>query len=88
MTRSTSLSEPARRTDAPPPAEPRRPVDRATAYAGLLHVAEYADDAMAAMRAGDDDAVIHGLAVLSAIVAVVTGKLLGSSSQYLSEALQ
>jgi hypothetical protein len=70
-----------------PPAapEPRRPpMARADVYASLLQAAEYLDASQAALRDGADASVLDALGVLSAIVAVVTGQLRGSSFEQLS----
>jgi hypothetical protein len=74
---------------APPRRKQRRkraraalsPAERADAYAGLLHGADYLDQAQDALRAGDDAAVLHALGVLAAVVKVVTGQLHQPSSE-------
>jgi hypothetical protein len=53
----------------------------ANAYAALLTVDTYSEAARDALRDGDAAAVHDALAVLSAIVAVVTGQLRGASSE-------
>jgi hypothetical protein len=68
---------------APPRRKPRRKrarvalsgADRANAYAALLNVDDYSEQARDALRAGDDAGVRHALEVLAAIVAVVIGQL-------------
>jgi hypothetical protein len=84
MTPSTSLSNPARRTDAAPaaPEPPRTPMARADVYASLLHAAHYLDASQDAMRGGDDAGVRAALEVLRAIVEVALGQLPGSSSEH------
>jgi hypothetical protein len=57
--------------------------DRARAYAELLNADDYSEAARDALRAGDDDAVRDALAVLRAIVEVVTAQLRGSSYECL-----
>jgi hypothetical protein len=60
---------------------PPSPADRTTVYASLLAADTYSEQARDALIDGDDDAAAHALAVLRGIVAVVTGKLRGSSSE-------
>jgi hypothetical protein len=62
--------------------EPRwTTLSRGDLYASLLQADSYLEAARDQLRAGDEDAVRHAIAVLRAIVEVVTGQLRGSSSE-------